>query len=477
MKKKNEEDDIEFPGKEKLLSSTELTTKPKETQMKLSSSGEETMQEEPPHSSHIKNLVASFYHRFINGLKRISNLLEETKKVEGAEAAEHNYSPSDGLDTRLVSPRIKRSLIPEDEEDEEDGRQTIENLHYSKIEEDDEEEEESNGKNNVVGSSNKNNNKRIRHVMKKILRQQQHKMYDDKEGVSSNEDNHQGEEYKERRSRQDYLYDNEYDSHRDESERKGRISESKTSSGGMDSTNYYYETGESPYGSGSAGAVVGVGESIKGSSKSSSSSRSSSSVDDEEEVAEEESSEPLSLSNGLRPFIRKPSILLDSVGKDDMSINYLDIKRNGRSMSSSNSDAAQHEVGHNRAGSHVEINPITTDFCYKTDDVLIVVAITCCLNFTFVLGIWASVRWLGVGSSSSKRRRNRRMMRAASSNATMKMVAFTEDDAEAFGGGSPSHVMSGGGIPGTNGSSSATTTTGGSIVGKKFLRPNHCCLS
>jgi len=37
-------------------------------------------------------------------------------------------------------------------------------------------------------------------------------------------------------------------------------------------------------------------------------------------------------------------------------------------------------------------------FCYKRDDVLLVILITSCLNFTFVLLIWASVKWL---SSSS----------------------------------------------------------------------------
>ncbi|CAL8092823.1 unnamed protein product [Orchesella dallaii] len=41
--------------------------------------------------------------------------------------------------------------------------------------------------------------------------------------------------------------------------------------------------------------------------------------------------------------------------------------------------------------------------CYKTDDVLIVVAITCCLNFAFVLVIWVFVRWFSISSNSKEK--------------------------------------------------------------------------
>lgn len=42
------------------------------------------------------------------------------------------------------------------------------------------------------------------------------------------------------------------------------------------------------------------------------------------------------------------------------------------------------------------------EICYKTDDVLVVIAITCTLNFAFVLLIWACVRWFAISHSKDK---------------------------------------------------------------------------
>ncbi|CAG7729195.1 unnamed protein product [Allacma fusca] len=55
---------------------------------------------------------------------------------------------------------------------------------------------------------------------------------------------------------------------------------------------------------------------------------------------------------------------------------------------------------------HNHVRPPTKEdvpICYKTDDVLIVVAITCCLNFAFVLAVWGCVRWFSISSTSKER--------------------------------------------------------------------------
>lgn len=46
--------------------------------------------------------------------------------------------------------------------------------------------------------------------------------------------------------------------------------------------------------------------------------------------------------------------------------------------------------------------------CFGTDDVLVVVAITCLLNFSFVVVVWCSVRWVNSQRSRWRGKKRRR---------------------------------------------------------------------
>jgi hypothetical protein len=367
--------------------------------------------------SYVKNLLRLFYHRFTNGLKRISDSLTN-EKIE---------QPNQDADKEKAigpSPRSKRSL-GEDLSPQHGFQQTSDSEKKNLI--------------HLQPTNNKNNNKRIRHVMKKIWRQQQEELSHsrdesntDKTFPSTNEDNNnrnqrkeptpsESAEYKERFQQQGGGDDSSYDDNEDDDDDNNQVDSSSA-------TNYYYKMRE---------------HHLKGEDRSIGSNQ------------QQDSSPPSSFfPNGLS-YQKKSSSSSILNPSDDMSINHLDMKN----RPTNEEEEIIEKESRSPADHQVEMTPIISEFCYKTDDVLIVVAITCCLNFTFVLGIWASVRWLGVGTSSSaaaKRRKRRMMSRAASHNATMKMVAFTDDDVEqAFG-----------------------ENNSISIVGKnKYLKPNHCCLS
>jgi len=74
------------------------------------------------------------------------------------------------------------------------------------------------------------------------------------------------------------------------------------------------------------------------------------------------------------------------------------------SLSSGGGTKSNGHSDNNSKGKTQEKTTVLMDVvCYKTDDVLVVVAITCCLNFTFVLVIWGCVKWFSISGSNKEK--------------------------------------------------------------------------
>lgn len=112
--------------------------------------------------------------------------------------------------------------------------------------------------------------------------------------------------------------------------------------------------------------------------------------DGDRSKSEEESEYPF-------PFKRNFSTEVE----EDEEENNSEVDRGGDSQQTQSSGS--HHVSTTASTSGSSSPGEQKQDCYHTDDVLIVVAITCCLNFAFVLVIWALVRWFSISSNPKEK--------------------------------------------------------------------------